>query len=105
MTESSDEGAVESSPETYTAHHDMSADDDVSVSVVMAVAAVAGVDPSDLRERLSDVVDPDGLDTVFRPQEEGTPRTDGHVTFSFLGYEVTVYADGTIEVVPDGGTD
>ncbi|MFC7044957.1 HalOD1 output domain-containing protein [Halobacteriaceae archaeon GCM10025711] len=104
MTESSDEGAVESSRETYTTHHDMSADD-VSVSVVMAVAAVAGVDPSDLRERLSDVVDPDGLDTIFRPQEDGTSRTDGHVAFPFLGYEVTVFADGTITVTPTDETD
>lgn len=68
-----------------------------SQSVVEAVAEAKGVDPMELSPPLYDVIDPEALDQVFAPTSmEG--RMEGQVTFSYNGYEVTVFGDGSVAV-------
>ncbi len=50
------------------------------------------VAPTELPERLLDVIDPDSLDSLFA---SGNPA-DGTVTFTYCGYSVTVTADGDV---------
>ena len=63
----------------------------LSSTVVRAVAEREGIGPASLSPRLFDVVDPDALDSLFT-------TTDGHITFPYCGYSVTVYADGRVTV-------
>ncbi|WP_380676859.1 HalOD1 output domain-containing protein [Salinigranum sp. GCM10025319] len=69
--------------------------DDLSASslVVAAVAAVDGIEPSELTE-LAAVVDPDALDRLF----ETGRATSGFVRFEFAGHEVTVHDDAHLTV-------
>lgn len=73
--------------------------DELSTSVVRAVAEVATVDASELGTSLYESIDPDALDNLFENKFDGTPRTGiGHVTFTMVGYEATVHSDGRIVV-------
>ena len=65
----------------------------LSVTVIEAVAAAKRVDPVDLPSPLADSIDPDALDVLFR---NGT----GRVSFDYSGYEVTVDANGTVDLAP-----
>ncbi|PSP75107.1 hypothetical protein BRC81_16635 [Halobacteriales archaeon QS_1_68_20] len=68
-------------------------DEAVSDAVVRAVASVEDVDPLDLDVRLFDVLDPDALDRLFR-----NDSAVGQAAFTYHGYEVTVHADGRLEL-------
>lgn len=75
-------------------------DDRLSETVVNAVADAKGVDPMALDERLYDVVDPDGLERLFRHTADG-PRTDGNVSFTLAGCSVVVHSSGRVVAVPE----
>ncbi|WP_158057915.1 HalOD1 output domain-containing protein [Halorussus halophilus] len=64
----------------------------LSTAVIEAVAKRMDVAPTELPERLLDVIDPDSLDSLFA---SGNPA-DGTVTFTYCGYSVTVTADGDV---------
>lgn len=70
----------------------------LSEAVVEAVADAEGVSPLELRPPLFEVVDPDALDKLFPLPSLEQGRTEGHVTFEYCGYEVTVQPDGVISV-------
>ncbi|MFD1587065.1 HalOD1 output domain-containing protein [Halorientalis brevis] len=70
---------------------DVDSGEALSSRVVRSVAAREGIGPASLSPRLFDVIDPDALDSLFT-------TTDGHVTFPYCGYTVTVYADGQVTV-------
>lgn len=74
-------------------------DDELATKVVEAVAAVEGVDPTEVGP-LNDAVDPDCLSRLFSPGSEGG-RADGYVAFTFGGHTVTVDSEGTIVVWQD----
>lgn len=61
----------------------------VSTAVVRVVSAANGRDPCSLPP-LTDVLDPDALDRIFSSQQNGEPRTGGHVSFVYEHYRVTV---------------
>jgi arginase family enzyme len=67
----------------------------VSTNVVLSVAALEGVRPTEL-DPLAMTVDPDALDDLFAPGTE----VRGRVSFTYEGYDVTVRSDGRLEVVP-----
>lgn len=73
-------------------------DETPSTAVIDAVADAADVDPADLGTPLYDVIDPDALDNLFSDRHNGMPRANGHVSFSLLGYDVTVYSGGQVVV-------
>ncbi|QRV15825.1 HalOD1 output domain-containing protein [Haloterrigena salifodinae] len=71
-----------------------------SRTVIEAVAEAEGIPTEELRPptyaSLHDIVDPEALDSLFAPRSNGTPRSDGEVSFPYCGYHVTVEADGSI---------
>ncbi|WP_436343524.1 HalOD1 output domain-containing protein [Natronorubrum sp. FCH18a] len=74
----------------------------VSFDVITAIAEREGVDPMDIEppeyEALYDAINPEALDALFAPREDGTPRAPGRVEFPFCGYQVVVSSDGEVSV-------
>ena len=94
------ENAIENIDDTHAIVETTTYDRDqpLSAVVVEAVADAADADPVELGTRLYDQIDPDALDNLFADRHNGMPRGGGHVTFSLLDYEVTVYSDGHVVV-------
>ena len=73
---------------------------DLSVTILDAVADVAGVDP--LQNEFSplyDSIDLDALETVLFGPDSSYPRDiRGELAFDYEGYEVAVRGDGRISV-------
>lgn len=65
----------------------------LSATVVAAIAEHEHVDPMDLDPPLFDVVDPDALDGLFNDT-----ATNGRVTFTYRGADVTVTSEGDVRV-------
>jgi hypothetical protein len=70
----------------------------VSERVIEAVAEREDVGPTELTRPLSDVIDPEALDTLFEPQPDGRPRGEGRVEFEYYGYTVVVDTGGSVTV-------
>ena len=64
-----------------------------TLAVVDAVAACENVDPVDLPP-LYEAVDTDALNAVFRS------LTDGEISFSYAGYDVTLHSDMRVVTQP-----
>ena len=88
----------------YFVHHDFDGPAKLTTTLAHAISDVSGIDVTDTGFHLTDHVDPDALDQLFRPKDDGTPRMNGHLTFTVWGYEVTIYSDGQIAIVPPQGT-
>lgn len=88
--------------QTYTVYHDFGGAATVTETVVHALADATGMDVTDADFTLYDYVDPDSLDRIFAPKHDGTPRSTGYVSFTAVGYQVTVYATGQVSIVPVG---
>ena len=71
----------------------------VSQTVVLAVAEATGEDPMELPP-LYDTVDPDALNNLFEDRIDGAERLGGNFEFAYAGCDVTVRADGSVNVVP-----
>jgi hypothetical protein len=81
-----------------TESHTRTGNEPLSAVVIRAVADAADLEPADLGTPLYDQIDPDALDKLFSDRHNGTPRGSGHVTFTLLDYDVTVYSDGHVVV-------
>lgn len=77
--------------ETYHALHDWTSDSSLSITVVEAVGAVTGDEPTDM-EPLHSVIDPDALDTLLYSGEEA----DVQVEFEYEERSVTVTGSGEV---------
>lgn len=75
----------------------------ISETVVTTVAEAKGVDPLDL-EPLYSVIDPDALNSMFRPSV-GSPPASIELNFSMAGCEVVIRGDGEVAVTPPAETD
>lgn len=73
----------------------------ISERVIEQVAERTNSDPIEL-EPLFSRVDPDALDSLFSNGAGSIARTEGQLSFPMAGCEVTVSADGTVDVVPQG---
>lgn len=71
---------------------------DISETVVLTVAEAVGVDPLEL-DPLYDIIDPDALNSLFRPSV-GSPPTTMTLQFSMAGCDVEVHGDGEVIVTP-----
>ena len=82
----------------HEAHHDPTGEGALSATVIEAVAAAKGVDPTDCDLKLYEAVDLEALDALF----EGRSR-DGRWRFEFsIGdHLVVVEGDGRITVCQD----
>lgn len=74
----------------------------VSFNVIAAIAEREGRDPVEIEppeyEALYEAIDPEALDALFAPRDDGTPRSWGRVTFSYCGYRVVVTSAGEVTV-------
>lgn len=86
--------------DVHRVQHDLTGPQSLSTTVTVAVADVAGVEPSDIPEQLYDVIDPEALDRLFKPRDDGVARRGGRLSFSLYGHHVTIRGDGTITVQP-----
>ncbi|WP_227374609.1 DUF7504 family protein [Haladaptatus halobius] len=84
----------------HRVQHDLSSDRSLSTTVTVAVADMAGVEPSDIPEQLYDVIDPEALDRLFESRDDGSPRRGGRLSFTLHGHHVTVRGDGEVAVQP-----
>jgi len=86
---------------TYHAWCDATDYEPVSTALLMAVSEVVDVEPVDL-EPLSKRVDPDALNAlVVHWYGSRSSGRDSSITFPFAECDVTVHADGEIEIDPD----
>lgn len=86
----------------YQLHHDWDGSESLTTTVITAVATVADAEPTEL-ESIYEHVDPDALNALFQPKNDGTPRTGGRVSFTLAGHDVTVFAGGDVVVRPPEG--
>lgn len=70
---------------------------ELTVTVIDAVATARDVSPTEVVPRVSDRVDPDALDRIFRPLPDGNTR-QGRVAFELLDCLVVIDGDGTVRV-------
>lgn len=96
-TNETPDDAPESRTETHHVHYDPESPVGLSELLVMSVADIADEDPLEL-EPLYETIDPDTLDDFV--ESGGTAELDGHVSFAFEGYDVTVHASGLLEIRP-----
>ncbi|SIR83093.1 hypothetical protein SAMN05421858_4019 [Haladaptatus litoreus] len=80
--------------------HDWNGGTSLSISVVQTVAEAAETDPLEL-DPLYQYIQPEALNTIFSPQIGSRGHNLGTISFTYMTYDVTVYADGTIEVTPE----
>lgn len=84
----------------FQIQHDWAESDEISATIIDAVAAITGNEPADLQP-LYEAVDPDALDQLLRSlRTSSISQGRSEVVFTFNGCEVTVAADGTITVDP-----
>jgi hypothetical protein len=69
--------------------YEIGPEESVSTAVVRAVSAVEGQDPPSLRP-LSTILNPDALDALFIPQQNGSPRIGGRISFVYRNCQITV---------------
>lgn len=69
--------------------YEIAMDESVTTAVVCAVSAVEGCTPESLQP-LTEVLDPDALDSIFSPRHDGTPRQGGRLTFVYSKCRVTI---------------
>lgn len=77
---------------------EMGGPEQLSTSVIEAIADHKGVDPTALEPPLFDAVDPDALDSLFTNGEDTPAETTGHVTFAYNGIEVQVTNTGDVRI-------
>ncbi|QLG47611.1 HalOD1 output domain-containing protein [Natrinema halophilum] len=74
----------------------------ISFEVIATVAEREGIDPTALEppeyQALYEVINPEALDALFAPRENGRERPTGRVEFPFCGYHVVVSSDGEVTV-------
>lgn len=86
--------------QTYRVKHDFDGSAALTTTLAHALSDVTGLDVTDTAFTLADFVDPEALDRLFKPKDDGTQRIDGQLSFDVWGNEVTVHSDGQIEIVP-----
>jgi hypothetical protein len=71
--------------------------DSISLSIVDAVAEAEDADPATLDPPLGAVVDAGAIDRLFSRSTDGSAGVD-RLTLTYYGYEITVEADGTVDL-------
>ena len=74
----------------------------LSQAIIRAVASRENVDATEIEppdyKPLYAAVNPEALDTLFRPTGSGHVRGPGSVSLQYAGYDVTVHSDGEVEL-------
>jgi hypothetical protein len=85
---------------TYFVKHDFDGPAELTTTLAHALSDISGVDVTDTGFTLYDYIDPDALDSLFKPRDDGVQAVNGMLTFTVWGHQVTVYSDGQIAIVP-----
>lgn len=88
----------------YRKRFDVSGCRAISLAIVEAVESVLNEEAA-VHRSLYEVIDPDAIDRLFRPRENGLPRANGSVRFPLDGHEIRVEAIGLVEVYSLDPTD
>lgn len=86
--------------QNYFVNHNFNGSAALSTTLAHALSDVTGIDVTDTGFTLNDHVNPAALDQLFEPKADGGPRTNGHLSFTIWNYQVTVYSNGQIAIVP-----
>lgn len=96
----------EDTPETPVGSQDTShpqsrdGTESVTTTVINRILAREDVSSTDVTP-LYEVIDPEALDTLFAPKQDGSRRsTTGRVSFEYQGYRVTITSVGEVELAP-----
>ena len=87
-------------PQPYFVQHEFGGATALTTTLVHAIADVTGADVRQAEESLAGHVDPGALDRLFAPGADGTPRPNGHISFTIWDHQVTVYHNGQIAITP-----
>lgn len=79
------------------------AEDSLTATIVLAVAALEDGSVYDVDCTLSDALDPDALESLFAPSGWRGSDADCGVWFTFAGYGIVVRGAGTVEIHPPDG--
>ena len=71
----------------------MDTESELTHEIVSAVARAEDVDPATVRPPLFESIDTEAMARLFRD-------TEGHLTFEYNGYVVTVSSDGEVVLEP-----
>lgn len=71
--------------------------EDVCYDVLRAVADCHGIEPREIDDRLSEVVDPDSLASLWGTEVGEGRVVNGVLSFEYSGCRVTLTSDGRIE--------
>jgi hypothetical protein len=94
------QGQTRPEANTYYAQHDFDGTARLSTTVIHALSEVANVDTTNTESTLFQHVDPDALDSLFKPTGPEAPRANGRMSFQIWGYDVTVFGTGRIVITP-----
>ncbi|SFC09571.1 hypothetical protein SAMN05444422_104240 [Halobiforma haloterrestris] len=70
----------------------------LSLRVVETVADAEDVAPAELQPPINDAVDASALNRLFDGTASGDSSPADCVTFRYCGYDVTVHADGRVDL-------
>lgn len=78
----------------------------IGETIILVVAAVTRTDPLEL-PLLYPVIDSEMVERLVNSSVTGSPSGDLHISFTYVGCEVTVHSYGVIAVCPleEGATD
>ena len=88
----------EAETSTYHAQHDFDGPAKLSTTLIHALSEITNIEMTGTESTLFQHIDPDALDSLFRPAGPNAPRSNGHVNFTVWGYNVTVYSNGYIVI-------
>lgn len=84
----------------HRTRHDWSEPEPLGTTIVRAVAAVTGREPTDM-EPLHETVDADALDNLFAPRSDEESRaSEAVLRFSYCGQWIQVFGDGLVIITP-----
>jgi hypothetical protein len=84
----------------HHARHDWGDDEELTTTVLTALAEVLPPDSLLDQPPLYESVDPDALEALFAPTRRSSGR-NGLVRFEFVGYTIEVRATGEVVVLDD----
>lgn len=82
--------------ESIAFRHDWTDETELGPSITGAVSTLLDEPPELIGTQLRASVDLDGLDRIFRPLADGTPREDGRLVLPLESCVVTVESDGWV---------
>ena len=95
MATADGDGSIRGGTTVHEARHDLGGEAPISVTVIDAIAAAEGVDPTDSDLELYDAVDLEALDVLFERRS-----FDDHWRFEFAvrDHVVVIEGDGRVAV-------